>query len=59
MGYRMFEQEEPYIVERKFDSGRIPERVKDRYEGYCRDLAELIAKRLNISCEFIQDLYIE
>ncbi|XP_058805199.1 glutamate receptor 1-like isoform X1 [Phymastichus coffea] len=41
--------EEPYIMEKRFDNGKIPDKVKDRYEGYCRDLAELITKRLNIS----------
>lgn len=25
----------------------------DTYEGYCKDLADLIAKKLGISCKFI------
>lgn len=25
----------------------------DGYEGYCKDLADLIAKKLGISCKFI------
>lgn len=25
----------------------------DSYEGYCKDLADLIAKKLGISCKFI------
>lgn len=25
----------------------------DRYEGYCKDLADLIAKKLGISCKFV------
>ena len=24
----------------------------DRYEGYCKDLADFIAKRLNITCKY-------
>lgn len=24
----------------------------DRYEGYCKDLADLIAKKLKINCEY-------
>lgn len=24
----------------------------DRYEGYCKDLADLVAKKLNIKCEY-------
>ncbi|XP_014208745.1 glutamate receptor 1 [Copidosoma floridanum] len=42
--------EEPYIMEKKFD-GRRPDKTKDLYEGYCRDLAELITNKLNISWE--------
>jgi len=25
----------------------------DSYEGYCKDLADLIAKKLGISCKFV------
>lgn len=25
----------------------------DGYEGYCKDLADLIAKKLGISCKFV------
>ena len=38
-------------MEKRFDDGKIPEKLKDRYEGYCKDLAELITKKLNISCK--------
>lgn len=24
----------------------------DRYEGYCKDLADLISRKLNINCKF-------
>ncbi|KAL7299265.1 hypothetical protein TKK_0007854 [Trichogramma kaykai] len=41
--------EEPYIMEKRLDDAKFVGKVKDRYEGYCRDLAELITKKLNIS----------
>ncbi|XP_011495765.1 PREDICTED: glutamate receptor 1 isoform X3 [Ceratosolen solmsi marchali] len=41
--------EEPYIMERKYENGKPPEKMKDRYEGYCKDLADLITRKLNIS----------
>lgn len=43
--------EEPYLMMRKT---KVGERYhgKDLYEGYCKDLAELLAKQLNINCEY-------
>lgn len=43
-------QEEPYIMKRKAEPGETLT-GNDRFEGYCKDLADLIAKRLNINCE--------
>lgn len=45
--------EEPYIMQRKTKSGEaIDER--DKYIGYCKDLADILAKRLGINCKCIQ-----
>lgn len=43
--------EEPYLMMRKT---KVGERYygKDQYEGYCKDLADLLAKQLNINCEY-------
>lgn len=43
--------EEPYLMMRKT---KVGERYygKDLYEGYCKDLADLLAKQLNINCKF-------
>lgn len=45
-------QEEPYIMQKKSDSGEILT-GNDSYEGYCKDLADLIAKKLGIMCKYI------
>lgn len=45
-------QEEPYIMQKKSDSGEILT-GNDSYEGYCKDLADLIAKKLGITCKYI------
>lgn len=45
-------QEEPYIMKKMSDTGEILV-GNDSYEGYCKDLADLIAKKLGISCKFI------
>lgn len=42
--------EEPYIMMRSADPGETLE-GNDRFEGYCKDLADLIAKKLGISCK--------
>nr|XP_024218340.1 glutamate receptor 1-like isoform X2 [Halyomorpha halys] len=42
--------EEPYIMLRKPDPGESLT-GNDRFEGYCKDLADLIAKRLGINYE--------
>ncbi|XP_023289712.1 glutamate receptor 1 [Orussus abietinus] len=42
--------EEPYIMMRKPDVGETLT-GNDRFEGYCKDLAELIAKKLGINYE--------
>lgn len=44
--------EEPYMMVRKT---KVGERYqgKDQYEGYCKDLADLLAKQLNINCKYI------
>lgn len=44
-------QEEPYIMKKKSDSGEILV-GNDSYEGYCKDLADLIAKKLGITCKY-------
>ncbi|XP_053971522.1 glutamate receptor 1 isoform X2 [Hylaeus anthracinus] len=42
--------EEPYIMKKKSDTGE-PLVGNDSYEGYCKDLADLIAKKLGITYE--------
>lgn len=43
--------DEPYMMLKKHDmSGKVLE-GNDKYEGYCKDLAELITKRLEINCK--------
>ncbi|XP_015589085.1 glutamate receptor 1 [Cephus cinctus] len=42
--------EEPYIMMRKSEPGEILT-GNDRFEGYCKDLADLIAKKLGITYE--------
>lgn len=42
--------EEPYIMLKKPEPGETLE-GNDRYEGYCKDLADLIAKNLGITCK--------
>ncbi|KAG8291764.1 hypothetical protein J6590_053620 [Homalodisca vitripennis] len=45
--------EEPYIMLRTPEKGENLT-GNDRFEGYCKDLADLIAKRLGINCEYIE-----
>lgn len=47
--------DEPYMMERKQDMGGKALEGNDKYEGYCKDLAELIAKRLDINCKTTND----
>lgn len=51
--------EEPYIIplKNKFDSNELIEE-KDKYIGYCKDLADILAKRLGIKCKYIQLVFI-
>lgn len=44
--------EEPYIIPKKtkYDPNEAIEE-KDKYEGYCKDLADILAKRLGIKCK--------
>lgn len=43
--------EEPYILMASAEPGIILEGNR-RYEGYCKDLADLVAERLGINCEY-------
>ena len=42
--------EEPYIIMANGEPGVLLE-GNNRYEGYCKDLAELIATKLRINCK--------
>ncbi|EDS31419.1 glutamate receptor, ionotropic ampa, subunit 1, 2, 3 [Culex quinquefasciatus] len=44
--------EEPYIMLRQPEPGETLE-GNDRFEGYCKDLADLVAKKLGINCECV------
>lgn len=39
---------------RKMEDGKVLV-GNDRFEGYCKDLADLIARRLGLTCEFRDD----
>ncbi|CAB0019761.1 unnamed protein product [Nesidiocoris tenuis] len=43
-------QEEPYIMLKKPEPGETLQ-GNDRFEGYCKDLADLISKELKIQCD--------
>lgn len=43
-------QEEPYLMYKKSDQGAELE-GNERFEGYCKDLADLIASALGINYE--------
>lgn len=43
--------EEPYMMLKQHDTSGVILEGNDKYEGYCKDLAELIAKRLGINCK--------
>jgi hypothetical protein len=44
-------QEEPYIMMRTPEPGENLT-GNDRFEGYCKDLADLISKTLGINCKY-------
>lgn len=44
--------EEPYIIAASAEPGVVLEGNR-RYDGYCKDLADLIATKLGINCEYI------
>lgn len=46
--FRLIQQEEPYLMLRKSEKG-VEYVGNDRYEGYCKDLADLIANNLGIN----------
>lgn len=43
--------EEPYIMLKKGKLGQVIE-DRDKYIGYCKDLADILAKRLGIKCKY-------
>lgn len=46
--------DEPYMMLKQHDmSGKVLE-GNDKYEGYCKDLADLIAKHLDINCKCLR-----
>ena len=45
-------QEEPYMMLKKAEGGEEL-RGNDRFEGYCKDMMDLIAQRLGIKCNSI------
>lgn len=47
--------EEPYLMLRKGKPGKVLE-GNELYEGYCKDLADLIAHKLGINCMYRLDL---
>lgn len=48
--------EEPYVMLKQQDlSGKVLD-GNDKYEGYCKDLADLIAKQLDINCKIFDSL---
>lgn len=46
--------EEPYIMEKV---GYEHLEGNDRYEGYCKDLADLVTTKLGINCKFEPKIY--
>jgi hypothetical protein len=47
--------DEPYMMLKQQDMGGKVLEGNDKYEGYCKDLADLIAKRLDINCKSKND----
>lgn len=42
--------EEPYIMLKEPEAGAVLE-GNERFEGYCKDLADIISERLGINCK--------
>lgn len=49
--------EEPYLMLRKGKPGKVLE-GNELYEGYCKDLADLIAHKLGINCTYTHTLLV-
>lgn len=49
--------EEPYIMLKKNIDLNKPMEEKDKYEGYCKDLADILAKRIGIKCKLKKKKY--
>ena len=43
--------EEPYFMIKRQEPGEPPLQGNDRFEGYCKDLADIIAKTANVKFE--------
>lgn len=43
--------DEPFLMLKKVEPGQAQPTGNDRYVGYCKDLADLIAEQLNINYE--------
>lgn len=43
--------EEPYIMLKEPEQGNVLE-GNERFEGYCKDLADIISERLGINCKW-------
>ena len=43
-------QEEPYLIYKTSNDGEVFE-GNDRFEGYCKDLMDLIAAKRNLKCK--------
>lgn len=50
--------EEPYVILRTPEPGETLE-GNDRFEGYCKDLADLLSRKLGINCKYFQYYVIE
>lgn len=48
--------EEPYMMLKPQDLGGKVLEGNDKYEGYCKDLADLISKQLDINCKLAAGL---
>ncbi len=44
-------QTEPYLMLKKAEEGEVLE-GNDQYEGYCKDLIDLIAQEVGFNCEY-------
>lgn len=48
--------EEPYIIPAIAEPGEILE-GNAKYDGYCKDLADLISKELGINCKYLKHVH--